>query len=769
MINKIESLLSPAGFSVEITEYTDENGKLKQNLIAKLGEGTGGLAFCSHTDTVPAAEDAFDPHEDGKKLYGRGTCDMKGPLAATLVAVLSVDPSRLKKPITIIATADEELGLIGASYMVKDSKMLEEWSPEYGVIAEPTEMMPVYSHKGMGMVHVTAIGRAAHSSTGFGESANLLIAPFLAEIAQLDEMLQRDHSYMNDEYEPSHHTLNLTLRDESAFNVTSPETSAIITVRTMPDSRSEEVLDMIVSRAQSHGFDVDMRYREALVTPQESELVTAAVEITGIDPQTVTYGTDGVFLQEHIDQLVVLGPGDIALAHTDKEYVPIPQLYEAVDVYTQLIERLCMGGEGSPKTISPLQTPHAHVQTYVQTPNESQRNQSMERDMLDRAEEIKEKIVGWRRTIHQNPELSFEEVKTAGLVASTLSDLGIEYQTGVGKTGVVARIGNGNGRTIGIRADMDALPIHEQTDVPFKSQIDGKMHACGHDAHTAMLLGVATLLKEKQIDGEVRLLFQPSEEAADAEGVSGAPRMIEDGAIEGLDAVISLHTDSTTDAGKITIADGYVLANVDTVFATIIGKGGHGAMPHEARDPIFMLAPILTALHGIVSRWIDPTQPAVVTVGKVSGGTVSNVIPNSVDLEITVRSTDDDVRKQLLVEIENALTIARMLGGDYEMKTVHGYPALYNDPEVTGWMRSIATEMIGTDNVVAGKLMMGAEDFAYMSRASKGAMFMLGGKYPDGDATYHHHPKFDLDESSFPIGTAILAETALRFVRGELD
>ena len=276
-------------------------------------------------------------------MYGRGTCDMKGPLAATLVAVLSVDPSRLKKPISIIATADEELGLIGASYMVKDSKKLKEWSPEYGVIAEPTEMMPVYSHKGMGMVHVTALGRAAHSSTGFGESANLLIAPFLAEMTQLDELLQRDHSYMNDEYDPPHHTLNLTLRDESAFNVTSPETSAIITVRTMPDSRSEEVLEMIASRAHSYGFDVDTRYREALVTPKESELVTAAVELTGMEPQTVTYGTDGVFLQEHIDQLVVLGPGDIALAHTDNEYVPIPQLHEAVDVYTQLIERLCMG------------------------------------------------------------------------------------------------------------------------------------------------------------------------------------------------------------------------------------------------------------------------------------------------------------------------------------------------------------------------------------------------------------------------------------------
>jgi amidohydrolase len=387
--------------------------------------------------------------------------------------------------------------------------------------------------------------------------------------------------------------------------------------------------------------------------------------------------------------------------------------------------------------------------------------------MLERAKAIHDKLIALRRTIHMNPELSFQEFKTASLVASTLSDLGIEYQPGVGKTGVVARLGNGNGPCIGIRADMDALPILQGNDVPYKSLEPGKMHACGHDAHTAMLMGAAMLLKDESFDGEIRLLFQPSEENTDEEGVSGAPRMIEDGATLGLDAVISLHVNSTIDAGKVSIAEGYVLGNADTIYAKIKGKGGHGALPHHARDPIFMVAPILTAIHAIVSRWVDPTQPAVITVGRLAGGRVSNVIPNDVELDITLRSVDDEVRKQLIVEVEQALSIARALGGDYEMAVEYGYPALYNDPEVTDWVRSTAIDLIGAQNVELGRLVMAAEDFAFMSRASQGMMMMLGTKVPDGPPKYVHHPEFDIDENALPIGAAIMAETALRFVKGQ--
>jgi amidohydrolase len=240
--------------------------------------------------------------------------------------------------------------------------------------------------------------------------------------------------------------------------------------------------------------------------------------------------------------------------------------------------------------------------------------------MLEKAKALQETLIRLRRTIHMHPELGFEEFQTGALVAQTLADLGVEHQTGVGDTGIVARLGNGEGPVIGIRADMDALPILEANEVEYKSQVPGKMHACGHDAHTTMLMGAAMLLKDIPFDGEIRLLFQPAEEQRlEYNGVSGAPRMIRDGAIEGLDAVIALHVDGTLDRGKISISPGYIGANSDRVYAKVIGKGGHGAMPNDAIDPIFMMGPILTALHGIVSRRVKPIEPAVLTIGLLQG------------------------------------------------------------------------------------------------------------------------------------------------------
>jgi amidohydrolase len=387
--------------------------------------------------------------------------------------------------------------------------------------------------------------------------------------------------------------------------------------------------------------------------------------------------------------------------------------------------------------------------------------------MLEKAQALKERLVQWRRTIHMQPELGFEEFKTAALVSSTLREQGIEVQTGVGKTGVVARLGNGAGPVIGIRADMDALPILEANHVPYKSQAPGKMHACGHDAHTAILMGAAILLKEEEFDGEIRFLFQPSEERQDNEDKSGAVRMIEDGAIQDLEACIALHVSGQIDRGQIGIEDGYILANVDTIYAKIIGKGGHGAKPHMARDPIFMTAPILTAIHGIISRWVNPLEPAVITVGRLSGGAVNNVIPGTVELDLTLRSLSNEVREQLITEVEQALSIARALGGDYEIQVQRGYPALYNDPTVASWIRDSASQLIGPENIVPRDMIMAGEDFAYMAQASRGAMLNLGVRVPGGPDKYVHHPEFDIDEECLPIGAAILAQTALRFVRGE--
>lgn len=388
--------------------------------------------------------------------------------------------------------------------------------------------------------------------------------------------------------------------------------------------------------------------------------------------------------------------------------------------------------------------------------------------MLEKAKTLKDILIHLRRTIHMQPELGFEEFKTSALVAETLNDLGVEFQTGVGKTGVVARLGSGQGPVIGIRADMDALPILEVNDVPYKSQSPGKMHACGHDAHTTMLLGAAMLLKGEQFNGEIRLLFQPSEEKWDEEGKSGATRMIDDGAIKGLDAVIALHVDGTIERGKIGLNEGYILANSDRISAKIIGTGGHGALPHSARDPIFMTAPILTAIHGIVSRWVKPIEPAVITVGRLAGGTAANIIPGMVELDMTLRSLSSEVREQLIHEVEQALSIARALGGDYEIKVERGYPALYNDPGVAGWLRETATGMLGSENVKVEEVSMGGEDFAFMTQTSRGAMFFLGVKALDGPPKFVHHPQFDIDEEALPIGSAILAQTALRFVREEI-
>ncbi len=342
----LEKVLEQLGCEIERGEYVDLNGELKVNLIGKLGDGEGGLAFCSHNDVVPGQEQdwpAFEPEIRDGKLYGRGSCDMKGPLAATLVAAQSVDASKLKKPVYIVLTADEEIGLIGAKKMVESSKMLAEANIEHGVIAEPTRMVPVYSHKGFAQVTVVSTGFAAHSSTGRGESAVLKAAPFLNYLYELDQTLKTDKSFQNDEYNPPHQTLNLTVDSgEAALNVTAPKTVIKISLRAMPNSRSEELVEMIVEKARSYGFEAEGIYGDALVAPLSAELVTHAVALTESEPETVSYGTDGMFLKEAIRDLVILGPGDIAVAHTVGEHIELKQLHEAVDVYKGLIHRLCM-------------------------------------------------------------------------------------------------------------------------------------------------------------------------------------------------------------------------------------------------------------------------------------------------------------------------------------------------------------------------------------------------------------------------------------------
>ncbi len=392
--------------------------------------------------------------------------------------------------------------------------------------------------------------------------------------------------------------------------------------------------------------------------------------------------------------------------------------------------------------------------------------------MLQKAQALTDELIRIRRDIHSHPELAFREVRTAGLVADTLREIGgINIRTGVGKTGVVGDLGTGDGPTIAIRADMDALPIIEANDVEYRSQNDGKMHACGHDSHTAMLLGVAHLLKEEfasgKLRGNVRFLFQPAEEDEGGEAMSGAPMMIRDGALEGVDAVIALHVDSLQPLGQVTVREGPSSAAVDSFKAWITASGGHGAYPHEAGDPLWMLGPTLMALHGIVARRVDPMKAAVVSLGQIHGGAANNVIPAEVFLEGTLRSFDPQVREQLIAEVERALAVVRSFGGDYRLEVKRGYPAGYNDPQVTRWLEHTAADLIGADAIDRSRAGMGAEDFAFMTLKAPGSMFTLGAAVGDKQRA-HHTPVFDIDERALPIGSAILAETARRFLAGEV-
>lgn len=393
--------------------------------------------------------------------------------------------------------------------------------------------------------------------------------------------------------------------------------------------------------------------------------------------------------------------------------------------------------------------------------------------MLSKALAINDEIVRLRRTIHANPELSFQEYETAALVADTLNEIGgYRVRTQVGKTGVVAELGD-SGPLIAIRADMDALPIHQVSDAPYCSCNPGIMHACGHDAHTAILLGVAHLLRQSYAEepwsGRVRLLFQPAEEDFDENNVSGATAMINEQALDGVDAVIALHVSSDKPSGHFMFQDGPSLAAVDSFNAWIRGDGAHGAYPHTGSDPIFMLAPILAALYAIPSRRVNPLDASVVSLGQVSGGAATNVIPNEVMLRGTIRSMTPEIREQLWRDVEGVLKMSELMGGSYELQITKGYPAMINDPEANNWMRQATTDLLGPEAVVSSRFGMGAEDFAYMTQQAKGAMFMLGAATPDGVVRHHHTSTFDIDEGVLAPGAAVLAETARRFVTGQIQ
>ncbi|THD53892.1 M20 aminoacylase family protein [Rahnella sp. Larv3_ips] len=368
-----------------------------------------------------------------------------------------------------------------------------------------------------------------------------------------------------------------------------------------------------------------------------------------------------------------------------------------------------------------------------------------------------------RQHLHQHPELSNEETATAALVADKLRALGYQVTTGLGGHGVVGSLTSGSGsRSIGIRADMDALPIAERTGVSYASQYPGKMHACGHDGHTTMLLGAAEqLARSKNFSGTVHLIFQPAEEIGFN---SGAERMLAEGLFERFpcDAVYGLHNHPGYPVGKMMFRSGPFMAACDTVNITIHGKGGHAARPHMAVDPILVAGSLVVALQSIVSRSIDPNETAVVTIGSLHSGHASNVIPETARLEMSVRSFDAGVRKILEERIRTLVEHhATGYGARAEIEYVPGYPVLVNHDQETAFALSVAKELLGEENVIDNlPPISGSEDFAYFLQQKPGCFLRLG----NGDSAALHNPAYNFNDQSLTFGAAYWTRLVERYL-----
>jgi amidohydrolase len=363
----------------------------------------------------------------------------------------------------------------------------------------------------------------------------------------------------------------------------------------------------------------------------------------------------------------------------------------------------------------------------------------------------------WRRHLHQHPELGFQETLTAEFITQKLTEWGIPHQTGIAKTGIVAEIqGDRPGKTLAIRADMDALPIQEENDVPYKSIHPGKMHACGHDGHTAIALGTAYYLKHNnQFPGIVKLIFQPAEE-----GPGGAKPMIEAGVLTDpeVDAIVGLHLWNQLPLGTIGVRNGALMAAVETFHCTIQGKGGHGAIPQQTVDSIVVTAQIITALQTIVARNIDPIDSAVVTVGKLNAGTAVNIIADSAQFSGTVRYFNPQYAGYFHQRIEQVIAgLCQSHGATYTFAYETYYPPLINNDKMANFVRHIAEAVVESPlGVTASCQTMGGEDMAFFLQEIPGCYFFLGSANAEADLAYpHHHPRFDFDETALAMGVEL--------------
>jgi amidohydrolase len=378
-------------------------------------------------------------------------------------------------------------------------------------------------------------------------------------------------------------------------------------------------------------------------------------------------------------------------------------------------------------------------------------------------------LIALRRDLHEHPELAFEEVRTSGMVAQRLRSLGLEVQMNVAKTGVIGLLRGGasqpGAKTIAIRADIDALPLHELNEIDYRSQVDGKMHACGHDGHTAIALAVTAVLSKRraELNGNIKFLFQPAEER-----LSGAKPMVEEGAMEGVDGILGLHLISTYPLGRVGVRAGTVFASADRFVFTVHGKGGHAAEPDKAVDPIVIAAHMITALQTLISRETSPFSPAVVTIGLVHAGTAFNIIPETAVLQGTLRAFSQEHRAKLLRRMQ-ALTsgLASAMGGSCEVELFDGCPPCTNDAAMTAVVHKAAVASVGEQAVDSGEDIMrtASDDMAYFLNAAPGCYFVVGAHNKEKGGAYpHHHPRFTIDEDALRVGVEVLTRAALEFL-----
>jgi amidohydrolase len=384
-------------------------------------------------------------------------------------------------------------------------------------------------------------------------------------------------------------------------------------------------------------------------------------------------------------------------------------------------------------------------------------------DSRAEAEALREQLVAWRRDFHRHPELAFQEHRSAQIIAEELRGLGYDVETGVAETGIVALLkGDDSGPVVMARFDMDALPITEANETDYASQNEGVMHACGHDGHMAIGLGVATLIARRRdhLRGTLKLVFQPGEE-----GGNGAPMMVEEGVLKNPrpDVLLVTHLWNEKPVGNVDVTPGAIMAAAERWTCVVHGQGGHGALPHRAVDPIVAASHIVTALQTVVSRNVSPLETAVLTVGSFHGGDAFNVIPDRVDLCGTIRTYDSQIREKVLRrvrEVIDSVAAAHETSAELEIESLT--PPLVNDPDVVEAVREAAETVLGPEAVTSGERTMGSEDAAYFTREVPGCYFFLGSANPErGLDAPHHNPRFDFDEDALPIGVAVMTEAIL--------